>query len=85
MYSLGQTRVGVRVAIGTTDGHVVWGTVARQSGVPVPGHGVYCRGFAVFLRASDLASETVARVAVHLERGSVVCNTEKTTSADSLK
>jgi len=85
MYLLGQTGVGVRVAVGTTDGHVVWDTVAWQSGVPVPGHGVYHRRFAVFFRASDLAGKAIARVAVHLERGSMVCNTEQTTVADSFK
>lgn len=77
MHSLGQARVRVCIAVGTTDWHVVRSAVARQSGMPVTRHGVDGRGFTVFFSASDLAREAVASVTIHLERGSVVCNNKQ--------
>lgn len=45
--------------------------VARKSSVPVSG--TDRSGLAVFFCAGDLTGITVARVAVHFERGSVIC------------
>lgn len=77
VYSLGQTRIGVSVAVEAADGHVVRNAIARKSGVPVPGPDADRGGFAVFFRARDLTGVTVARVAVHLERGPVIYNAYK--------
>lgn len=72
---LGQTRVWIGVAVDTAYGHVVRGAIARQPGMLVLAGRNVSRGlFAVFLRARDLTRETVARVAFHRERGSVICN-----------
>lgn len=71
--SLGQTRVGIGVAVGAAYGHVVRGAVTRQPGVPVPGSRVDRRLFAVFFRTRDLAGETIANVAIHIERGPMIC------------
>lgn len=69
---LGQTRIWIRVAVGAADGHVVRDTIARQTRVFVSGRDIGRGRFAVFLRASDFAGETVARVTIHHKRGSVI-------------
>lgn len=83
---LGQTRVWIGVAVDAADGHVVRGAVARQPGVLVlGGHNVRRDLFAVFLCARDLTGETVARVAFHRERGSVIYGTREQRSMINFK
>lgn len=78
---LGQTRVWIGVAVGAADGHVVRGAITWQPGMLVLAERNVRRGlFAVFLRARDFTGETVARVAFHRERGSVIYGTEATVS-----